>query len=76
VNLLSLESSLEDIISKDRENRSKRMEISVRPKGKEIKQEVERFKAVMQHPQFKTNPLKTIRQHFQNTWETKEGMKL
>jgi hypothetical protein len=50
------------------------MEISVRPEGKEIKQEIEQFKAVMQHPQFKTNLLRIIQQHVQNTWEKKEGM--
>ena len=52
------------------------MEISVRPKGKAIEKEIERFKAVMQDPQFKANPLKAIRRHVENTWERKEGMAL
>ena len=76
MNLLSLNSSLADIITQDRENRSRKMEISVRPKGKEIEKEIVRFKAVMQHPEFKANPLKAIRQHVENTWERKEGMTL
>jgi hypothetical protein len=38
--------------------------------------EICRFKAVMQHPEFKANPLKAIRQHVENTWEKKEGMAL
>jgi hypothetical protein len=76
VNLLSLESSLDDIIAKDREAKLRKMEISVRPKGKEIQKEIQRFNAVMQHPEFKANPLKAIRQHVQNTWEKKEGMAL
>jgi Ribosome biogenesis protein SLX9 len=52
------------------------MEISVRPKGKEIQKEIQRFNAVMEHPEFKANPLKAVRQHIQNTWEKKEGMAL
>lgn len=63
-------------MAQDRENRSRKMEISVRPKGKEIEKEIARFKAVMQHPEFKANPLKAIRQHVENTWERKEGMAL
>jgi Ribosome biogenesis protein SLX9 len=76
LNLLSLESSLEDIMKKDQQLRSRKIEISIRPKGKAIQKEVERFKAVMQHPEFKVNPLKAIRQHVENTWERKEGMRL
>jgi hypothetical protein len=52
------------------------MEISVKPKAKDVKKEIERMKAVMGHPQFKANPLKAIRQHLENTWERKEGMAL
>jgi hypothetical protein len=52
------------------------MEVGTRPKGKAIEKEIERFKAVMQHPEFKANPLKAIRQHVENTWEKKEGMAL
>jgi len=73
-NLLSLNSSLEDIISQDREEKSKKQEISTRLKGNAIKMELVRMKTVMEHPQFKVNPLKTIREHVQNTWEKKEGM--
>jgi len=74
VNLISLGHSLDDIMAKEREIRSRKMEISVRPKGKAIEKEIERFKAVMKHPEFKANPLKAIRQHVENTWEKKEGM--
>jgi len=63
-------------MAKDKEIRSRKMEISVRPKGKAIEKEIERFKAVMQDPQFKANPLKAIRRHVENTWERKEGMAL
>lgn len=76
VNLASLETSLEDIMTQDREQRSRKMEISVKPKAKDVKKEIERMKAVMGHPQFKANPLKAIRQHLENTWERKEGMAL
>jgi hypothetical protein len=61
-------------MAQDRETRSKKMEIGVRPKGKQVEKEIARFKAVMEHPQFKENPLKAIRMHVENTWETKEGM--
>jgi Ribosome biogenesis protein SLX9 len=71
---LSLGSSLDDIIAKDHDKKSREMEVSVRPKPKEIRQEIERFKAVMHHPEFKANPLKVIRLHVENTWEKKEGM--
>lgn len=74
MSLLSLNSSLEDIIAQDREVRLRKMEISIRPKGREIEKEIERFKAVVKHPEFKANPLKAIRQHVENTWEKKEGM--
>ena len=49
------------------------MEISVKPKPKVLKKEVERMKAVMGHPEFKVDPLKAIRQYVENTWERKEG---
>jgi hypothetical protein len=65
---------LEDIISKDKETRSKKQEISRPLKGNAIKMEVVRMKTVMEHPEFKVNPLKAMRQHVQNTWEKKEGM--
>jgi len=73
-NLVSLESTLDDIIAEDRESRAKKIEISVRPKGKEVQKEIERFQAVMMHPQFKANPLKAIRTHVESTWDKKEGM--
>jgi hypothetical protein len=73
-NLVSLESTLDDIIAEDRESRAKKIEISVRPKGKEVQKEIERFHAVMMHPQFKANPLKAIRTHVESTWDKKEGM--
>lgn len=76
MSLLSLGETLDDIMAKDRELRSRKMEISVPPKGKEIEKEIERFKAVIKHPEFKANPLKAIRQHVENTWERKEGMAL
>jgi len=50
------------------------MEVGVRPKGQEIRNEIDRFKAVLEHPEFKANPLKTIRQYVENTWDKKEGM--
>lgn len=74
VNLLSLGDSLEEIMAEDKKARSRKMEISSRPKAAEVKAEIQRFKAVMQHPQFKENPLKAIRQHVENVWERKEGM--
>jgi Ribosome biogenesis protein SLX9 len=36
--------------------------------------ELDRVKAVMQHPEFKRNPLKALQQHIANAWEKKEGM--
>jgi len=63
-------------MAEDQRSRLRKMEISTRPKEREIKAEIERFKAVMQHPQFKENPLKAIRQHVENFWERKEGMSL
>ena len=69
VNLLSLGSSLEDIIAEDRKAKSRKVEVGVQPKGKALQNEIERFKAVMEHPEFKANPLKAIRQHVENTWE-------
>jgi hypothetical protein len=73
-NLLSLNSSLVDIISQDKEARSKRQEISRPLKGNEIKMEVVRMKSVMEHPAFRGSGLKAIREHILNTWEKKEGM--
>jgi hypothetical protein len=67
---------LEEIMAEDKRARSQKMEISTQPKTKEIKAEIERFKAVMRHPQFKENPLKAIRQHVENVWERKEGMSI
>ena len=61
-------------MAQDREKRSRKMEISVKPKGKDVKKEIERMKAVMGHQEFKANPLKAIRQHVENTWEKKDGM--
>jgi hypothetical protein len=63
-------------MAQDREKRSRKMEISVKPKAKDVKKEIERMKAVMGHQEFKVNPLKAIRQHVENTWEKKEGMAL
>jgi len=63
-------------MAQDRERRSRKMEVSVKPKAKDVKAEIERMKAVMGHPEFKANPLKSIRQHVENTWERKEGMAL
>ena len=63
-------------MAQDREKRSRKMEISVKPKGKDVKKEIERMKAVMGHQEFKANPLKAIRQHVENTWEKKDGMAL
>ena len=74
VNLLSLELSLQEIMQKEKELRSKKMEVSVKPTGREIQREIARFKAVMHHPEFKANPLKVIREHVSNTWESKQGM--
>ena len=61
-------------MAQDREKRSRKMEISVKPKAKDVKKEIERMKAVMGHQEFKANPLKAIRQHVENTWEKKDGM--
>jgi len=61
-------------MAEDQKAKSRKMEVGVRPKGKELQNEIERFKAVMEHPQFKANPLKAIRQHVENAWEKKEGM--
>jgi Ribosome biogenesis protein SLX9 len=74
VNLSSLGASLDDIISQDKEKRAKKLEVSAPPKGMELRTELERVKAVMQHPEFKKNPLKALQQHIANTWEKKEGM--
>ena len=63
-------------MNEDREQRSRKMEISVKPKAKDVKKEIERMKAVIAHEEFKANPLKAIRQHAENTWEKKEGMTL
>ena len=63
-------------MAQDREKRSRKMEISVKPKPKDVKKEIERMKAVMGHQEFKANPLKAIRQHVENTWEKKDGMAL
>jgi hypothetical protein len=74
VNLSSLSTSLADIMAEDRIKKTRKMEVGVRPKGKQLRNEIERFKAVMEHPEFKANPLKAIREHVENTWERKEGM--
>jgi len=63
-------------MTEDRELRSRKMEISVKPKAKDVKREIERMKMVMGHREFKANPLKIIREHVENTWEKKEGMAL
>jgi len=74
VNLSAIGASLDDIIAEDRKTKSRKMEVGVRPKGQEIRNEIDRFKAVLEHPEFKANPLKTIRQYVENTWDKKEGM--
>jgi Ribosome biogenesis protein SLX9 len=76
VSLLALGTSLDEIMAEDKKARARRVEVSRPPKRGELKAEKERFRAIMEHPQFKANPLKTIREHVENVWERKEGMTL
>jgi len=52
------------------------MEISVKPKAKHVKKEIERRKVVIEHQEFRSNPLKAIRERVENIWEKKRGMAL
>jgi hypothetical protein len=61
-------------MAEEKRVRARKAEVSRPPKQGELKAEKERFKAIMEHPQFKANPLKTIREHVGNVWERKEGM--
>ena len=45
----------------DREQRSRQMEISVKPKARDIKKEIERMKVAMGHQEYEANPLEAIR---------------
>jgi ABC-type glutathione transport system ATPase component len=76
VSLLSLGSTLDEIMAEDKRARARKAEVSRPLKTGELRAERERFRAVMEHPQFKANPLKTIREHVENVWERKEGMAL
>ena len=76
MSLLSLGTSLDEIMAEDRKARARKVEVSRPPKRGELRAEMERFRAVMGHPQFKANPLKAIREHVGNVWERKEGMAL
>jgi Ribosome biogenesis protein SLX9 len=74
VNLSALGNSLDEIMAEDKVVKQKKMEVGIKPKGKALKKEVERFKAIMEHPMYKASPMELIRQHVTNAWARKEGM--
>ena len=71
------EDILRETVTEESKEHTSKLKKSPAPsylKTQDAKSEIERYKAILQHPEFKSNPLLTLRTHIRNTLQTRDDL--